>query len=200
MERFMKSKFMIFCLLALCSGTHLSAGKLDYGDQDIVSDDMARYTHGTSITKLAKIVDILDLEERQEVDTLILKTNLLGVQALREIIEKVLPLLPNLRQIDLSFTVIKETGLGDILSLLRKFPNLQYINLWGNGVADAIPEFLDKGEDKEGIKARVMQKVIIYPKNLVEAESPPRLPTLLERFPQWRDAHRAFYNHEAEIY
>lgn len=191
---------MIFSFIALCSATHLSAGKLDYSDQDIVSDDIAHYGSGTSITKLAKIVDVLDLEERQGVDTLILKTNLLGVQALREIIEKVLPLLPNLRQIDLSFTVIKETGLDDVLSLLRKFPNLQYINLWGNGVANAISEFIDKGEDSDGIKSKVMQKVIIYPQSLAEASSPPRLPAPLVKFQEWRNTHLQFYEHEASVY
>ena len=50
----MKSKLMTISFLAFCSATHLSAGKLDFGDQDIVSDDIAHYGSGTSITKLEK--------------------------------------------------------------------------------------------------------------------------------------------------
>ncbi len=196
----MKSKIIISCLLALCSATQVFAGRLDFSEENIAPDNIARFTHGTSITKLVKKVDVLDLEERQKVDTLILRTNLLGAQALREIIQKVLPLLPNLQQIDLSYTAIEETALDDVLSLLRTLPNLQYINLQGNDVADAIPQFLERGEDSEGIKSKIMRKVIIYPQNLAEAESPPRLPLSLERFPEWKNAHHLFYEHEASVH
>ncbi len=66
----MKSKIIIACLLALCSATQL----------------LPAY--------LILVIKIL-LDERRELDTLILRINLLGIQALREVIEKVLPLLTN---------------------------------------------------------------------------------------------------------
>src|SRR3989338_2441124 len=169
----MKNKLMLLGLFTLCSTSPLSAGKLDYSNRDIVDDEMARYTEGTSITKLAKQVQIM---------------------------EKVLPLFPRLEQIDFTYTIITPEALGDVFSLLRRYPNLQYINLWGNGVADAISDFLETGKDQEDIKALIRTKVIAYPKSLVKAGSTPRLPRALSTFPQWRETHKAFYQQQTSNY
>ena len=196
----MKTKFIIVCLVALCSTTHLFAGTLDFSDQDIIDDERARYTEGISISRLAKQIGIMEPDEREDIDTLNLGTNVLTDQGLREVVEKLLPLLPHLKQLDLSFAVIgcKELeGLAGIISILRSCPNLEYVNLWGNGLADEIAEFLETGEDEEGIKAQITQKVIVYPTSLVKAKSV-RLPKPLEKFPQWRETHYRFYQQLAD--
>lgn len=199
-ECFMKTKLMLLGLLALCSATHLSAGKLDFSNQGLEEDEMAHYTEGTSITKLAKRVEIMEPEEREDIDSLDLSANLLGGQGLREIVEKVLPLLPRLREIDLTYTVITREALEVVLSLLRRYPNLQYINLWGNGVSDAISDFLEAREGEEDIKTLVRTKVIAYPKSLVQAGTTPRLPRALSTVPEWRDTHKTFYQRQTEVF
>ena len=196
----MKNKLMLLGLFTLCSTSPLSAGKLDYSNRDIVDDEMARYTEGTSITKLAKQVQIMESKERDGIDSIDLSANVFSDQGLREIMDKVLPLFPRLEQIDFTYTIITPEALGDVFSLLRRYPNLQYINLWGNGVADAISDFLETGKDQEYIKALIRTKVIAYPKSLVKAGSTPRLPRALSTFPQWRETHKAFYQQQTSNY
>ena len=189
----MKKILLITCLIALFSATHLSANKLDYSNLDIVDDDRARLTDGTSISELASQVQCMDSDARELIDTLDLGTNILGTQGLKEVVEKVLTLLPNLKILDLSFDAIDSDGLEDIFLILRRYPKLEYVNLSGNGVEDAIPEFLENGDDKEGLRHQIIEKVIVYPVWLVTVKTLQGPPNAIVKFPQWKQTHNAFY-------
>ncbi len=141
------------------------------------------------LRKTIKEITIKDEDERKEINTLDLSKNTIQGQGFNIVVKELIPLLPCLEIIDLSYNLIGEKGLESLYELLATYSHLKYVNIYGNGVARLVKKKVSEMEEASLLRKQIIDKVIVTPKSLV-IETFSSSTSLLQH---WGETHKLFY-------
>ena len=144
-----------------------------------------------SMSKFVRQIKVYEPEGLAEFETLYLHGTLLSTSSFRTVVEEILPLLPNLKILNLYGSSLREPEDLELLSiLLQKFPQLQYVDIVSNGIAGEVPSLVKSTKTKEELAKKFRQKVVFADKVLLDHDfSSPSM----ERLQDWRATHERYY-------
>lgn len=163
--------------------------------KDIVSEEDAEYLNDHRYVPVHKFVTEMkqkDSEELQKIDILSLEGSTLRSSGMRMIMDEVLPLLPHLRILDISYTSLNEPeDAGLIIEILRRFPHLEFLHVLGNGVLAHLPtNLVTQAKSDKQLLDNVTSKVTVFHSGLASDEL--KQPDLAS-YKDWDQTHRRFY-------
>ncbi len=162
---------------------------------DIVSDEDASLLKGTPYVPVRKFVtEIKGREDKdlEKVEILNLEGSLLRAKGIRCVMDEVLPRLPHLKILDISYTGLDNLeDISVVLDILRQFPHLEFLYAQGNDGLTQIPlSLISQSTDNQSLLEDLTSKVIIFPSSIASDEfSTPELSS----YKEWNTAHKRFY-------
>lgn len=163
--------------------------------KNLVSEEDEEYLNDKQYVPVRKFVAEIkqkDGEELEKVDILSLEGSTLRSSGMRVIMNEVLPLLPHLRILNISYTSLdKPEDAGLIIEILKRFPHLEFLHVLGNGVlAHLSTNLVSQVKTDEQLLSAVTSKVVIFHSGMASGKF--KTPEL-NPYTNWEQTHRRFY-------
>lgn len=186
----MKSLLLTLGILVLAQDNLIACQHLDYSNKEVMDDELVSHDQvAIPIRKLVKKVQKKDNDELDDLISLNLSKNTIQGPGFNIIVKEILPYVPNLQILDLSYNLIGEKGLVPLQDLLNN-TNLKYINIVGNGLARLVLKDIHNKEER--LREKIVEKVIVTPKSLINKSFSSEVPYIKN----WLATHKKFYNRE----